>query len=87
MAYSDSASGVYVGRTLYARLGIAAQTKDKSRMTPAEPVAAVVARGAADMGVVDDLALLRLLKTWAPDDATRNAILVSNPAALFGFRA
>ena len=37
--------------------------------------------------VVDDLALLRLLKTWAPDDATRNAILVSNPAALFEFRA
>ena len=50
VAYSDSASGVYVGRTLYARLGIAAQMKDKSRMIPAEPVAAVVARGEAEIG-------------------------------------
>ena len=36
VVYSDSASGVYV--------------KDKARMIPAEPVAAVVARGEAELG-------------------------------------
>ena len=50
IAYSDSASGVYVSTQLYQRLGIADQVKPKSRMIPAEPVAAVVARGEAEIG-------------------------------------
>jgi molybdate transport system substrate-binding protein len=50
VAYSDSASGVYVGSTLYSRLGIADQMTPKSRKIPAEPVAAVVARGEAELG-------------------------------------
>lgn len=50
VAYSDSASGVYVGQTLFLKLGIADQMKAKSRMIPAEPVAAVVARGDAEVG-------------------------------------
>ncbi|MFZ9639881.1 MAG: amidohydrolase family protein, partial [Hylemonella sp.] len=32
-----------------------------------------------------DAALLALLSHWAPDAATRRAILVDNPAAAFGF--
>ena len=50
VAYSDSASGVYVGTELFKRLGIAAEMKDKARMIPAEPVASVVARGDAELG-------------------------------------
>jgi predicted TIM-barrel fold metal-dependent hydrolase len=33
----------------------------------------------------DDALLFDLLMEWAPDDATRNRILVRNPAALYGF--
>lgn len=50
IAYSDSASGVYVSTELFRRLGIAEQVKDKARMIPAEPVAEVVARGEAELG-------------------------------------
>jgi molybdate transport system substrate-binding protein len=50
IAYSDSASGVYLSTVLFPRLGIWEQIKDKSRMIPAEPVGAVVARGDADVG-------------------------------------
>ncbi|PKU23281.1 extracellular solute-binding protein [Telmatospirillum siberiense] len=50
VVYSDSASGVYVGGELFKRLGIAEQMQGKSRMIPAEPVAAVVARGEAELG-------------------------------------
>jgi molybdate transport system substrate-binding protein len=50
IAYSDSASGVYLSTVLFARLGIADQVRDKSRMIPAEPVGAVVARGEAQIG-------------------------------------
>jgi molybdate transport system substrate-binding protein len=50
IAYSDSASGVYVSTTLFERLGVAEAMKGKARMIPAEPVAAVVARGDAEIG-------------------------------------
>src|SRR5436305_11795268 len=50
VAYSDSASGVYVGTELFKRLGIADEMKRKARMIPAEPVASVVARGDAELG-------------------------------------
>ncbi|HXW26125.1 MAG TPA: substrate-binding domain-containing protein [Xanthobacteraceae bacterium] len=50
VAYSDSASGVYVENELFKRLGIEDQMQGKSRMIPAEPVGEVVARGEAEMG-------------------------------------
>ena len=50
IAYSDSASGVYIERELLPRLGIAEQLKGKARMVPAEPVGQVVARGDAQLG-------------------------------------
>lgn len=50
IAYSDSASGVYVSTELFQRLGIATEVRDKSRMIPAEPVGLVVARGEAALG-------------------------------------
>jgi D-galactarolactone isomerase len=33
----------------------------------------------------DDALLFDLLRTWAPDEATRNRILVTNPEVLYGF--
>jgi molybdate transport system substrate-binding protein len=50
VAYSDSASGVYVSTEMFQRLGIAEEMKDKAKMIPAEPVAGVVARGDAEIG-------------------------------------
>jgi molybdate transport system substrate-binding protein len=50
IAYSDSASGVYISTVLYPRLGISEEIKAKSKMIPAEPVGEVVARGDAELG-------------------------------------
>jgi molybdate transport system substrate-binding protein len=50
IAYSDSASGVYIQNEMFRRLGIAEQVAGKARMIPAEPVGAVVARGEAEIG-------------------------------------
>ena len=50
IAYSDSASGVYISTEMFQRLGITEEMKDKARKIPAEPVAGVVARGEAEIG-------------------------------------
>jgi molybdate transport system substrate-binding protein len=50
IAYSDSASGVYLETVLFPRLGIAEQLRGKARAIPAEPVGKVVARGEAQIG-------------------------------------
>ena len=50
IAYSDSASGVYIETVLYPKLGISEAIKAKSKMIPAEPVGEVVARGDAEIG-------------------------------------
>jgi molybdate transport system substrate-binding protein len=51
VAYSDSASGVYVSTEMFAKLGIADQMKDKARKIPATPVAEIVAHGDAEIGM------------------------------------
>ena len=54
IAYSDSGSGTYLSTKLFARLGIAEEIAGKSRKVrgppSGEPVAAVVARGEAEIG-------------------------------------
>jgi len=54
IAYSDSGSGIYLSTTLFAKLGVADQVAGKSRKIrgppSGEPVAAVVARGEAEIG-------------------------------------
>jgi molybdate transport system substrate-binding protein len=54
VAYSDSGSGTYLSKTLFPKLGIADQIAGKSRKVrgppSGEPVAAVVARGEAEIG-------------------------------------
>jgi molybdate transport system substrate-binding protein len=50
IAYSDSASGVYLSTVLFKKLGIADEIKGKSRMIPADPVGGVVATGEFEIG-------------------------------------
>jgi molybdate transport system substrate-binding protein len=54
IAYSDSGSGTYLSTVLFAKLGVADQVAAKSRKVRGppfgEPVAAVVARGEAEIG-------------------------------------
>lgn len=50
VAYSDSASGVYIQAELFKKLGIEAQMAGKARMIPAAPVGQIVARGEAELG-------------------------------------
>jgi molybdate transport system substrate-binding protein len=50
IAYSDSASGVYVSTEMFQRLGIADEMKDKARKIPAIPVGEIVAHGDAEIG-------------------------------------
>src|SRR5262245_48573920 len=47
IAYSSSASGVYLSTELFPQLGIADRIRDKARRVDGGPVAAVVARGQA----------------------------------------
>jgi len=50
IAYSDSASGVYVSTELFRRLGIQEQVAPKAREIKSERVGNVVARGEAEVG-------------------------------------
>ena len=50
VAYSDSASGVYISTELLKRLGIEAQVAPKAHMIRATPVAEIVAKGEAELG-------------------------------------
>src|SRR5262245_48458121 len=50
IAYSASASGVYLSTELFQRLGIADQVRGKARRIDSGPVGAVVARGEAEIG-------------------------------------
>jgi len=51
IAYSDSASGVYVSSEMFAKLGIVDAMKGKARMIPATPVGEIVAKGEAEIGL------------------------------------
>jgi molybdate transport system substrate-binding protein len=50
IAYSDSASGVYLVTELFPKLGIADQIKGKTKKIEADPVGGVVAKGEAEIG-------------------------------------
>jgi molybdate transport system substrate-binding protein len=50
VAYSDSASGVYLSTELFPKLGIADQIKSKSKKIEADPVGGVVATGEFEIG-------------------------------------
>jgi len=50
IAYSDSASGVYIERELFKKLGIEDDVKPKAKMIPRIPVASMVATGDYEVG-------------------------------------
>jgi molybdate transport system substrate-binding protein len=50
VAYSDSASGVYVSTEMFKKLGIEDEMKAKAKMIPATPVGEIVAKGEAEIG-------------------------------------
>jgi molybdate transport system substrate-binding protein len=50
IAYSDSASGVYIQREMFKKLGIEDQVTGKAHMVPKIPVASVVAKGEYEVG-------------------------------------
>ena len=50
IAYSASASGVYMSTELFPKLGIAEQLRNKTLKIEGEPVGEVVARGEAELG-------------------------------------
>jgi molybdate transport system substrate-binding protein len=50
IAYSDSASGVYVSTEMFQKLGITDAMKDKAKKIPATPVGEIVAHGDAELG-------------------------------------
>jgi molybdate transport system substrate-binding protein len=50
IAYSDSASGVYLSTELFPKLGIADQIKGRTRKIEADPVGGVVAKGEVEIG-------------------------------------
>ncbi len=50
VAYSDSASGVYISTEMLQAMGIAAQVLPKSKMIPGTPVGLEVAGGSAEIG-------------------------------------
>jgi molybdate transport system substrate-binding protein len=50
IAYSDSASGVYIEKEMFKKLGIEDQVKSKSTMVPKIPVASQVAEGKYEVG-------------------------------------
>jgi len=50
VAYSDSASGVYVSTEMFKKLGIDEEMKGKARQIPATPVGEIVAKGEAEIG-------------------------------------
>jgi molybdate transport system substrate-binding protein len=50
IAYSDSASGVYIQNEMFRKLGIEDQVRSKAKMIPKIPVASVVADGQYEIG-------------------------------------
>jgi molybdate transport system substrate-binding protein len=50
IAYSDSASGVYVSTEMFDKLGIKETMQGKARQIPATPVGEIVAHGEAEIG-------------------------------------
>ena len=82
-------SGAYMmsksGPPLYSDIGVLAKTLVKrapERLVWASNWPHPLSRGGP---MPDDGVLLDLLLDWAPDEKTRNRILVENPAALYGF--
>ena len=85
IAYSASASGVYLSTELFPKMGVWEQIKDKSRRIESERVAAVVARGDAEIGFQQISELLEVKAADfvgpLPEGAQRTTIFSAGIAA------
>jgi molybdate transport system substrate-binding protein len=85
IAYSASASGVYLSTELFPKMGVWEQIKDKSRRIESERVATVVARGDAEIGFQQISELLEVKAADfvgpLPEGAQRTTIFSAGIAA------
>ena len=88
IAYSDSASGVYIQNEMFPKLGVADAIAGKARMIPAEPVGAVVARGEAEIGFqqISELLPDRGIDFVGPLPAEMQKVTVFSAAVVAGSR-
>lgn len=85
IAYSDSASGVYLSTELFQRLGIAEQVAAKCKMIPVTPVGLIVARGEAEIGFqqMSELLAVEGIKVAGliPEEVQRVTVFAAGVAA------
>jgi molybdate transport system substrate-binding protein len=84
IAYSDSASGVYLSTGPFPRLGIADEVKGKSKKIEGDPVGSVVARGEAEIGFqqISELLPVSGIDFVGPLPPESRASRCSRPASL-----
>jgi len=86
IAYSDSASGVYLTTELFPRLGIADRLKGKIKKIEADPVGGVVATGEAEIGFQQMSELLPVkgidIVGYLPPDAQSNRLRRRHPVCI-----
>jgi molybdate transport system substrate-binding protein len=86
VAYSDSASGVFLSTRLFPRLGLSDEMEGKAFQIPATPVGQVVADGRAELGLqqlsellpVKGIEIVGLLPQGAQLDTTYSGAMVSS---------
>jgi len=78
VAYSDSASGVYLESELFPRLGIAEQMRGKARSIKGDPVGSVVANGEYELGFqqLSELGAIGGIETVGPLPAGAQRVTV-----------
>ncbi len=85
IAYSASASGVYLSTELFPRLGVAEQIRHKAKRIESERVGTIVARGEAEIGFQQVSELLPIAGIDyvgpLPGDAQRETIFAAGIAA------
>jgi molybdate transport system substrate-binding protein len=89
IAYSASASGVYLSTELFQRLGVADQILGKSKKIESEPVGAAVARGDAEIGFqqISELLPVAGIDYVAPLPAEVQRVTVFSAGIAVGARA
>jgi molybdate transport system substrate-binding protein len=86
IAYSGSVSGVYVSSELFQKLGIAKEALAKGKQIDGEPVAAVVARGEAEIGFqqISELRPVAGVEVVGPLPADVQRVTVFSAAVITG---